>query len=171
MLFFSRVTDGASGIYVDVSPRNPTVRVGQNFTFMCRVGKPIMYCSMMLPGISNRLNMNEDTPKTSNYWYAGGGIGNGQCGITIARMEDSLNGQFKCSLGFKDEQSESDGTTNVTVASKNRTCLWVPRVSRLHWHTNLACFQSLTDAAEWDLRLLGILMSSLAHGSECTVVG
>jgi hypothetical protein len=63
--------------------------------------------------------MNENTPRTNNYWYAGDGISAGQCGITIARIDDSLNGQFKCSLGFANEQTESDGTTNVTVASKN----------------------------------------------------
>jgi hypothetical protein len=63
--------------------------------------------------------MNEKVPKTAKYWYAGDGIGSGQCGITIARIDDSQNGQFKCSLGFEDDPTESDGTTNVTVASKN----------------------------------------------------
>jgi hypothetical protein len=113
------VTDGASGIVVDVSPRNPIVRVGQNFTFMCRVGNPVQYCSITVPGYDSRFNMNENTPKNSNYWYAGDGLRTGQCGITIARIDDKQNGQFKCSLAFASEQRESDGTTNVTVASKN----------------------------------------------------
>jgi hypothetical protein len=43
----------------------------------------------------------------------------GECGITIARIDDKQNGQFKCSLAFQNEQRESDGTTTVTVASKN----------------------------------------------------
>lgn len=116
IVIIALLKDGVSGIYVDVSPRNPTVRVGQNFTFMCRVAKSLMYCSIKLPGSSAGLNMNENTPRTNNYWYAGDGISAGQCGITIARIDDSLNGQFKCSLGFANEQTESDGTTNVTVA-------------------------------------------------------
>lgn len=78
-----------------------------------------MYCSIKVPGFPTGLNMNEKTPKTNNYWYEGDGIKAGQCGITIARIEDRQNGQFRCTLGFQDEQSESDGTTNVTVASKN----------------------------------------------------
>lgn len=75
-----------------------------------------MYCSIRVPGFPTGLNMNENTPRTNNYWYEGGGIRNGQCGITIARIDDKQNGQFKCTLGFTDEQSESDGVTNVTVA-------------------------------------------------------
>lgn len=78
-----------------------------------------MYCSIKLPGSISGLNMNENIPKNPNYWYEGEGIRFGQCGITIARIDDKQNGQFKCSLGFSDEQTESDGITNVTVASKN----------------------------------------------------
>jgi hypothetical protein len=63
--------------------------------------------------------MNVNTPKYSNYWYAGDGIKAGQCGITIARIDDKQNGQFKCSLAAQNELRESDGVTNVTVASKN----------------------------------------------------
>lgn len=95
------------------------VRVGQNFTFMCRVAKPLMYCRIEIPGSSSGLNMNENVPKTSEYWYAGEGIRYGHCGITISRMTDRQNGRFKCTLGFSDEQRESEGTTVVTVASKN----------------------------------------------------
>lgn len=78
-----------------------------------------MYCSIKLPGYSSGLNMNENIPRNSNYWYEGDGLRAGQCGITIARIDDKQNGQFKCSLGFADELAESDGITNVTVASKN----------------------------------------------------
>jgi hypothetical protein len=78
-----------------------------------------MYCSIKVPGYDSRLNMNEHTPKNSNYWYAGEGLKAGQCGITMARMDDKQNGQFMCSLAFPNEQSESDGIAMVTVASKN----------------------------------------------------
>lgn len=78
-----------------------------------------MYCSVQVPGYNNRFNLNENTPKNPNYGYEGDGLRAGQCGIRIARIDDKQNGQFKCSLGFADEQAESDGVTNVTVASKN----------------------------------------------------
>jgi hypothetical protein len=78
-----------------------------------------MYCRIEIPGSSSGLNMNEKVPKTSDYWYAGEGIQYGQCGITIRQMTDRQNGQFKCTLGFSDEQKESEGATIVTVASKN----------------------------------------------------
>jgi hypothetical protein len=86
---------------------------------MCQVAKPLMYCSIKVPGFNRGLNMNENTKRENDYWYEGKGIKSGQCGITIARIDDKQNGQFKCSLGFSDEQAESDGVTNVTVASKN----------------------------------------------------
>jgi len=78
-----------------------------------------MYCSMRVPGFSSGLNLNENTPKDNNYWYEGESIRAGQCGITIARIDDKQNGQFMCSLGFLDEQTVSEGVTNVTVASKD----------------------------------------------------
>jgi hypothetical protein len=78
-----------------------------------------MYCRIEIPGSSSGFNMNENVPKTGDYWYAGEGIKHGQCGITISRMSDKHNGPFKCTLGFADEQKESVGTTIVTVASKN----------------------------------------------------
>jgi hypothetical protein len=117
--FSFRVTDGASGINVDVSPRNPIVRVGQNFTFMCRVGKQITYCGMKVPGYDSRLIMSENAQRNNKFWYTGDGFRAGQCGITISQMDDKQNGQFKCSLAVQNEQTESDGITNVTVASKN----------------------------------------------------
>ena len=86
---------------------------------MCRVVKPLMYCSIKLPGFNSGLNMNENTARNSNYWYAGDGIRFGHCGITIARIDDKQNGQFRCSLGFSDDDTESVGVANVTVASKN----------------------------------------------------
>ncbi|XP_021923812.1 fasciclin-3 isoform X1 [Zootermopsis nevadensis] len=107
---------GANAIHVDVSPRNPTVKVGQNFTFMCLVAKPLMYCRIQMPGVSGGLNLNENSERNTEYWYAGDSITRGQCGITINRMTDKYNGQFKCSLGFSGESNESEGTTNVTVA-------------------------------------------------------
>jgi hypothetical protein len=79
-----------------------------------------MYCSIKVPGYDTRLNINENTPRNNNYWYTGDGLKAGQCGITIARIDDKQNGQFKCSVAFQNEQTESDGVTNVTVASKNR---------------------------------------------------
>jgi len=144
-LFF-RVTDGASGVPVDVFPKNPIVRVGQNFTFMCRVGRPLMYCSIRLPGSESGLNMNEKSPRNSSYWYAGDGIGVGQCGITIARIDDRQNGQFRCSLGFANEQTESDGFTNVTVASKKLIYFGFPVYTDI-WEPCILS-ESLADAAE-----------------------
>jgi hypothetical protein len=113
------VTDGAIAIQVDVSPRDPMVRVGQNFTFMCRVAKPLMYCRIQLPGMTSGLNLNEKTPSKPEYSYAGDSIQSGQCGITINRITDAHNGQFKCMVGFQGDADESVGTSNVTVASKN----------------------------------------------------
>lgn len=145
--------DGASGIQVDVSPRDPTVRVGQNFTFMCRVAKPLMYCRIEIPGSTIGLNMNEKVPKTSDYWYAGEGIGYGQCGITISRMTDKQNGRFKCSLGFSDEQKESEGATIVTVARppQNRPELTItpevdPRFGTYSEGTTIKAMCTVTDA-------------------------
>jgi hypothetical protein len=77
-----------------------------------------MYCRVEVPGLTSALNLNENLPKTDEYWYSGDGLATGQCGVTIGRMADRHNGQFKCSLGFKDELKESEGTSKVTVASK-----------------------------------------------------
>jgi hypothetical protein len=85
---------------------------------MCRVGKPLVYCGIQVPGYDSCSITNKNTPRKNNYWYAGDGLKAGQCGITIAWIDDKQNGQFKCSLGFADERTESIGITSVTVASK-----------------------------------------------------
>jgi hypothetical protein len=95
------------------------VLVGQSFTFMCRAGEPLRYCSISVPGYDSHLNMNENTTKNSDYWYAGYGLEAGQCGVTIARIDIKQNGKFGCDLAIQNQQGESHGTTKVTVASKN----------------------------------------------------
>ncbi|XP_069684944.1 fasciclin-3 isoform X1 [Periplaneta americana] len=107
---------GVRAITVDVSPKNPTVKVGQNFTFMCRVGKPLMYCRIKVPGIDRGLNLNEMTQKTQNYWYEGSGLSTGQCGVTLRAVTDRQNGNFECSMGFPTDADEAQGTTKLTVA-------------------------------------------------------
>ncbi|KAJ9575513.1 hypothetical protein L9F63_007618, partial [Diploptera punctata] len=87
-----------AGVPVDVNPRSPVLRVGQNFTFKCSVGNQLQYCRIQLPG-NKAYNLNEKVQRTSEYWYEGAGLNSGQCGITIARIKEEHNGQFQCTMG------------------------------------------------------------------------
>jgi hypothetical protein len=95
------------------------VRVGQNFTFMCRVGKPLLYCTIQVPGYDSLFITNENTPRNNSYSYSSDGLAAGQCGFTITRIDDKQNGQFNCLMVVSYSQVDLVGVTNITVASKN----------------------------------------------------
>jgi hypothetical protein len=116
-----------------------------------------MYCRVQLPGLNVGLNLNEKSPRTSEYVYAGDGIASGHCGVTVNRMTDERNGQFKCTLGFSDESKEAEGSTNVTVASKNLITFKV------------SCFPNCIGL--WTFFFLTCRMIAEAAFGLCTLIG
>ncbi|XP_055589755.1 fasciclin-3-like isoform X3 [Uranotaenia lowii] len=112
--FFSAVIT-AQGIQVDTDPRSIIVTENQrNVSLLCRVGRPVEFCTFILPNRANQIVLRPGDPPRDGLQYFGGGFERGACGITIDRIVASHNGPFKCSL-FVDGSS-ADGQIDVVVA-------------------------------------------------------
>ncbi|CAG9815099.1 unnamed protein product, partial [Phaedon cochleariae] len=107
---------GLLAAQVEISTRELLVLPGQNATFLCRVGVPLQYCRIELPG-SRTFNLNKQAlSSNSEVTYYGEGLDAGQCGFTIQRVEERDNGPIKCTLGIPSEPTESVGTMQLIVA-------------------------------------------------------
>ncbi|XP_017785393.1 PREDICTED: fasciclin-3 isoform X2 [Nicrophorus vespilloides] len=101
---------------VDVSPKEAVVLPGRNVSFLCRVGVPLQYCRVELPG-SRSFNLNTKLSQTRNrVTYYGAGLSAGQCGFTIEQVTEEDNGKIKCYLGLETESQEAIDSVQLTVA-------------------------------------------------------
>lgn len=105
---------GQSGI--DVEPKEATVRYGQNVTLLCRSGKELDYCRFEIPNLDAfRIS---DRTKSDSYSYYGNGLESGDCGVHLYRVDLKNNGKVRCTLGFKENDSEGSATIDLVVGSK-----------------------------------------------------
>lgn len=59
--------------------------------------------------------------KNSDYKYFGRGLNEGECGISIQKVQASNNGKVECALGLAED--EVSGEVDLTVACKYRIFL------------------------------------------------
>ncbi|XP_053684235.1 fasciclin-3-like isoform X2 [Sabethes cyaneus] len=81
---------------------------------MCRVGRPIGFCTITLPNRDQQVALDPNTPPRDGLQYFGPGLQAGVCGVTVDRITTAHNGQLKCSL-FVDGVS-AEGFINMVVA-------------------------------------------------------
>uniref|UniRef100_A0A023EQ35 Putative cell adhesion molecule 4 n=1 Tax=Aedes albopictus TaxID=7160 RepID=A0A023EQ35_AEDAL len=102
-------------VQVDTDPKEIVVTENQrNVSLLCRVGRPIQFCTFTLPEKNTQVVLNPDQPGRDGMTYFGAGYQAGACGVTIDRITTAHNGQFKCSLFDTDRSNE--GFINVVVA-------------------------------------------------------
>lgn len=102
-------------VQVDTDPKEIVVTENQrNVSLLCRVGRPIQFCTFTLPNSSRQVVLNPDQPGKDGMSYFGAGFQAGACGVTIDRITTAHNGQLKCSLFDTDRSNE--GSINVVVA-------------------------------------------------------
>lgn len=112
---FSAIISAQSQIRVDTDPAQVVVTENQrNVSLMCRVGRPIQFCTFTLPNSSQQVALMPGKPSANGLMYFGGGFEQGQCGVTIDRITTAHNGQVKCSV-FVDGLS-AEGLIDVVVA-------------------------------------------------------
>ncbi|XP_021709283.1 fasciclin-3 isoform X2 [Aedes aegypti] len=100
---------------VDTDPKEIVVTENQrNVSLLCRVGRPIQFCTFTLPESSQQVVLNPTQPGKDGMSYFGAGFQAGACGVTIDRITTAHNGQHKCSLFDSDRSNE--GFINVVVA-------------------------------------------------------
>ncbi|KAJ8965791.1 hypothetical protein NQ314_003907 [Rhamnusium bicolor] len=100
---------------VEVERKEIMVLPGENVTFMCRVGVPLQYCRIEIPGLRT-YNLNKGSIDKDVSYY-GEGLEAGQCGFRINQVQDKNNGNIKCSLGLFSEATESIGNMQLVVAN------------------------------------------------------
>ncbi|XP_065167922.1 fasciclin-3-like isoform X2 [Atheta coriaria] len=110
---------GSLAVVVDVQPRESVVLPGQNVTFLCKVGVPLQYCRVDIPGMST-FNLNNKLPPRGGVSYYGAGLSAGQCGFTLDSVQEINNGKVKCYLGIETEYQEPFGSMQLTVARPPR---------------------------------------------------
>ncbi|XP_025830987.1 fasciclin-3 isoform X2 [Agrilus planipennis] len=113
------VVQGSLSVLVEVTPKEVVALPGQNVTFLCRVGVPIQYCRIEIPG-EQTLNLNPALRPKGGIAYYGAGLQAGQCGVTIDHVKEINNGLIKCSLGIQTEYQEPFGEMRLTVAKAPR---------------------------------------------------
>ncbi|XP_038107196.1 fasciclin-3 isoform X2 [Culex quinquefasciatus] len=112
---FSAIISAQSQIRVDTDPAQVVVTENQrNVSLMCRVGRPIQFCTFTLPSSSQQVALTPGQPAANGLQYFGEGYQKGQCGVTIDRITTAHNGQVKCSV-FVDGLS-AEGLIDVVVA-------------------------------------------------------
>lgn len=95
---------------------------GATITMICKVDFKISACRFNLPGIIDEIKLNpswsQTEQKNENFSYVGTGLANGECGIRVANVNKSLNGQAKCFLDPNDGKLDSIGTINITISDR-----------------------------------------------------
>ncbi|XP_037041947.1 fasciclin-3 isoform X3 [Bradysia coprophila] len=110
---FSTDIKSVQGQRVDVQPRNVTALEGEKADILCRWGKPLQYCRIVIPN-EKALNLSPDWDKTPGFQYFGEGLNKGQCGVSIQSVRNGHHGTVKCYLGADGEELE--GQIGLTVA-------------------------------------------------------
>lgn len=104
---------------VEIDPEGEkAVRLDDPLTILCRVGVPLEHCRVEIPS-EGSIILKQDQPPEDGISYYGGGADAGQCGVTIAKVQEKHDGLFRCNLLTKGGRSEISATTTIIVASKS----------------------------------------------------
>lgn len=104
---------------VDIEPKRETaVRVGESLQILCKASQPLRVCRVEIPGEGSMvLRLGE--PAEDGIEYIGAGYNEGQCGVRIAKVKESHDGTFKCSLTTTSDRQEATASLKIIVASKS----------------------------------------------------
>lgn len=106
-----------SNLVVDIEPKRPTaVRLGESLQILCRVGRPLRVCRVEIPGEEGGIVLSKGQPPEDGIEYYGEGTEAGQCGVRIAKIKESHDGIFKCTLTTTDSRSEEQASMRIIVA-------------------------------------------------------
>ncbi|CAG2053277.1 unnamed protein product [Timema podura] len=109
-----RQAPNEAAVTIEVFPKESIVKVGDTVTVMCRAGEKLQYCRVASP--AGTFNLKPNIPVSNGYIYSGKGLESGECGFTIANVQEMNNGNHTCYLGFDNTGLESNTTMAVIVA-------------------------------------------------------
>ncbi|CAL7951492.1 unnamed protein product [Xylocopa violacea] len=102
---------------VDIEPKGQTaVRLGESLQILCRVGRPLLVCRVEIPGEGGGMVLSKGQPPEDGIEYHGEGTETGQCGVRIAKIKESHDGIFKCTLTTTDSRAEAQASVKIIVA-------------------------------------------------------
>ncbi|CAK9831433.1 Fas3 [Anthophora retusa] len=111
------VSASKSNVVVNIEPERPTVvRLGESLNILCRVGKPLVVCRVEIPGEQGGMVLSKGQPPEDGIEYYGEGIESGQCGVHIAKIKESHDGIFKCTVTVTDVRPEVQASLKIIVA-------------------------------------------------------
>lgn len=100
-----------------MSPETIIVKEGGSTTLTCKYGQKINFCLFKING-SAPISVT-DAYDNNGIRFAGAGLANGECGITIDRVLSENNGQAMCTLGVEGTAGGLvEGFAQIIVASK-----------------------------------------------------
>ncbi|XP_034935327.1 fasciclin-3 isoform X2 [Chelonus insularis] len=101
---------------VEVDPKGPVaVRVGESLKVKCRVGYPLLFCRVEIPGEPS-MNLQPNQAVEDGIAYYGKGLENGECGVSIQRVKEIHDGAFKCALTINGTRAEIMNGVKIIVA-------------------------------------------------------
>ncbi|KAF3428527.1 hypothetical protein E2986_12901 [Frieseomelitta varia] len=113
-----RGTASKSNLIVDIEPKRQTaVRLGESLQILCRVGRPLRVCRVEIPGEEGGMVLSKGQPPEDGIEYYGEGTEAGQCGVRIAKIKESHDGVFKCTLTTTDSRAEAQASMTIIVAT------------------------------------------------------
>ncbi|KYN07818.1 Fasciclin-3 [Cyphomyrmex costatus] len=103
---------------IDIEPKKETiVRAGETLQILCTAPQEqLRVCRVEIPGEGSIVLTGSDPPsEDGNIEYYGKGLHSGECGVRIAKVKESYDGTFKCSLTTTNARQESTASLNIIV--------------------------------------------------------
>ncbi|XP_050484853.1 fasciclin-3 isoform X2 [Bombus huntii] len=117
LLCSTAVKASKPNLVVDIEPKHQTaVRLGESLQILCRVGRPLRVCRVEIPGEEGGMVLSKGQPSEDGIEYYGEGTEAGQCGVHIAKIKESHDGIFKCTLTTTERRAEAQASTRIIVA-------------------------------------------------------
>ncbi|XP_032672787.1 fasciclin-3 isoform X2 [Odontomachus brunneus] len=117
VLCATTVKASKTNMVITIEPRNETaVRIGNSLQIICRVPRQIHVCRVEIPGEANAILLSPGQPAEDGIEYYGEGFERGHCGVKIAKVKDTNDGLFKCSVATTDSRQEITASLNIIVA-------------------------------------------------------
>jgi len=115
---------------VEIEPRFPVVRLGDPLELRCKAPieagsrLPLLYCRFEIPG-EEPIRVSPNLRKPGFSWLGEQGLEQGECGITIQRVDNRNNGKVNCTLGPVDKPNELIGSVELIVGVAPRQPQWL----------------------------------------------
>ncbi|KAM0733682.1 Fasciclin-3 [Formica fusca] len=101
---------------IDIEPKRETaVRVGESLQILCKASQSLRVCRVEIPG-EGSIVLNGEDPGEDGIEYYGDGTKTGQCGVRIAKVKETHDGIFKCSLTTNTARQEATASLKIIVA-------------------------------------------------------